>query len=129
MSSFHNRFKGVPEGNRAKTHPVFDELVSIEVPRMASFTAGDEPRGLLRKLVGAFRVGVSAARDQGVRLGLQRARLREVLAVSGVLAWRRNSIGMDFICAQSFSPANRTALFDSGGHIRELMYDAERWLM
>jgi hypothetical protein len=58
----------------AQPHAVFDELVAINVPDVATKTSGNESRRQYRILIVAFRIGMRAAgyqrmcaRTQGVR--------------------------------------------------------------
>ena len=74
VSRFHDRFKSMSKGNRPKSHSVFYEFVSVEIPRVAALSVSDEPRGLLGILVVTFRIRVSATWDERVRFPLECSR-------------------------------------------------------
>src|SRR5579863_6749353 len=71
MSSFDHRWIGVAKRHGAQAHAVLDELVAVEIPRMASLSAHHEPRRFHRKLIVALGISVRAAGNQLMRVRLQ----------------------------------------------------------
>ncbi len=54
------------QGYCPKAHPIFNKLVSIDVPDMTTFPFDDEWRSVFRILVISFGIGVAAAGNEPV---------------------------------------------------------------
>ena len=89
------------QGYRPNTHSIFDELVSIDVPDMTTFTFYNKSGRALRVLVIAFRVRMAPARNKRVRLLLQSfgsLQVHFMLPLPGMLRLSRpNSISDAFV--------------------------------